>query len=105
MSDYVLVLTTVPDGDSGEKMARMLVEERLAACVNLHAPMASIYQWKGAVQRDVEQQIVIKTMRWRVPEVEARVRALHTYELPEFIVVPVEGGSESYLAWIKESVN
>lgn len=105
MTDYVLILTTVPDGSSGEMMARTLVEERLAACVNLHAPMASVYQWKGAVQRDVEHQMVIKTMRWRVPAVEARVRALHTYDLPEFLVVPVEGGSDAYLTWIGEGVN
>lgn len=104
MTDIVLILTTVPDDERAEMMARTLVEERLAACVNLHGPMVSIYQWKGAVNRDVERQLVIKTLRWRVPAVEARVRALHTYELPEFIVVPVEGGGEAYLAWIKAEV-
>ena len=104
MSDVVLILTTVPDDERAATMARTLVEERLAACVNLHGPMVSIYQWKGAVQREDERQLVIKTMRWRVPAVEARVRALHTYELPEFIVVPVESGGEAYLAWIKAEV-
>ena len=104
-TDYVLILTTVPDDPRAEAMARTLVEERLAACVNLHASMISVYQWKGSVQRDVERQVVIKTTRWRVPAVEARVRALHTYELPEFLVISVEGGSEAYLAWMKGAVS
>ena len=105
MTDFVLILTTFPDDQRAETTARTLVEERLAACVNLHGPMLSIYQWKGSVQRDVERQVVIKTMRWRVPAVEARVRALHSYELPEFLVLPIEGGGDAYLAWIKEAVD
>ena len=78
MTDFVVILTTLPDDQRAEIVARTLVEERLAACVNLHGPMLSVYQWKGSVQRDAERQVVIKTMRWRVPAVEARVRALHT---------------------------
>jgi len=103
-SDVVLILTTAPDDERAELMARTLVEERLAACVNLHAPMVSIYRWKNAVQRDAERQIVIKTMRSRVPAVEARLRRLHTYELPEFLILSVEGGSDEYLRWIEETV-
>lgn len=103
-SDFVLILTTVPDDDRAEILARTLVEERLAACVNLHAPMVSVYQWRGSVQRDAERQVVIKTMRRRVPAVEARLRALHPYEVPEFLVVSAEGGSETYLAWITETL-
>lgn len=102
MTDIVLIFTTVPDDDRAETLARALVEERLAACVNVHAPMASIFRWKGAVEREPERQIVIKTTRGRVSAVEKRVRALHRYELPEFLVVPVDGGSEAYLDWVRE---
>jgi periplasmic divalent cation tolerance protein len=99
-NDIVLVLTTCPDDDRAAALAQTLVEERLAACVNVHGPMMSVYRWKGAVEREVERQVVIKTTRQLVGAVEARVRALHSYELPEFLVVSVDGGSEAYLNWI-----
>ena len=102
MTDIVLILTTVPDDDRAETLARALVEERLAACVNVQGPMVSVYRWKGAVERALERQIVIKTTRDRVLQVEERVRALHSYELPEFLVVPLDGGSEAYLGWVRE---
>jgi periplasmic divalent cation tolerance protein len=104
MTDTVLILTTVPDDERAEILARTLVEERLAACVNLYPPMVSVYRWKGTVERDVERQIVIKTTRERIHDLEARVRALHAYELPEFIVLPIESGSDAYLGWLKDSV-
>lgn len=103
MTDVVLLLTTVPDDDGAAVLARTLVEERLAACVNLLAPMSSTYRWKGAVECDVERQVVIKTTRDRVRAVEARLRALHSYELPEFLVIPVEDGGAAYLDWVKGS--
>src|SRR6185503_13123736 len=99
-NDIVLVLTTCPDDDRAATLARALVEERLAACVNVHGPMMSVYRWKGAVEREVERQVVIKTTRQLVAAVEARVRALHSYELPEFLVVSVDGGSEAYVDWL-----
>src|SRR6476659_2406003 len=100
--DIVLILTTFPDDDRAKALARTLVEERLAACVNLHGPMASFYRWKGAVERDVERQVVIKTTRGRVTAVQSRVLELHKYELPEFLVLSVDGGSDAYLGWIRE---
>src|SRR5947209_2805749 len=100
-NDIVLILTTCPDDDRAAALARALVEERLAACVNVHGPMMSVHRWKGAVEREVERQVVIKTTRHLVTAVEARVRALHSYELPEFLVVSVDGGSEAYLNWIR----
>jgi periplasmic divalent cation tolerance protein len=103
MTDIVLVLTTVPDDDRGETIARTLVEDRLAACVNVGAPMVSFYRWRGAVERDTERQLVIKTTRTRVAAVEARLRELHSYELAEFMVLPVSEGSEAYLGWVSES--
>ena len=101
MSDIVLVLTTVPAGDRGEMIARTLVDERLAACVNVLGPMTSFYRWKGAVERDEERQVVIKTTNARVPAVRARLAELHTYELPEFVVVAVADGSAAYLDWVR----
>lgn len=103
VTDVVLVLTTVASPDLGEAMARALVEARLAACVNVLPPMTSVYRWKGAVERDTEYQLVIKTTRDRVPAIETRVRELHTYELPEFVVVPVVDGSAAYLQWVRET--
>jgi periplasmic divalent cation tolerance protein len=100
MSDVVLVLTTVPSPDLGEQIARAVVESGLAACANLLPAMTSIYRWKDQVQRDTESQLVIKTVRASVDAVHALVSELHPYDLPEFIVVPVEGGDPAYLAWV-----
>jgi periplasmic divalent cation tolerance protein len=102
MSEIVLVLTTAPDDNRAEAWARLLVEERLAACVNVLAPMVSIYRWKGVVERDAERQIVIKTTEDRVAAVRTRLAALHPYELPEFVVVTVADGSEEYVKWVAE---
>ena len=104
MTDIVIVLTTAPADDRAEQWARQLVDERLAACVNVHAPMVSVYRWKGQVERDSERQIVIKTTRDRLPALEARIKELHSYELPEFVVVAVDQGSAAYLAWVSEQV-
>lgn len=101
MSNIVLILTTVPDGEAGEAIARALVDERLAACVNLLAPMTSLYRWKGAVERDVERQLMIKTAADRIASIQTRLRELHSYELPEFLVLPVSGGSAAYVDWVQ----
>ncbi len=103
MTDIVLVLTTVSANKNAESIARALVDERLAACVNVHGPMRSVYRWKGAVEGDAERQLVIKTTRARLPALEVRLTALHDYELPEFIVVSVDGGSAAYLDWVDEA--
>ena len=103
-SEIVIVLTTAPDEDRADSWARTLVEERLAACVNVHGPMASFYRWKGAVERDDERQVVIKTTRDRVPALQSRLAELHPYEVPEFLVLSVDGGSDAYLDWVGRSV-
>jgi periplasmic divalent cation tolerance protein len=100
----VLVLTTLGESADAAAFARTLVDERLAACVNVLPPMTSVYRWQGKVEQDREQQIVIKTEAARVEALEVRVRELHPYELPEFLVLPVGGGSTAYLAWVSESV-
>jgi periplasmic divalent cation tolerance protein len=107
MSDeYVIVLTTVPaDGDLGQRLATALVAERLAACVNLLAPMESTYRWEGQVSLDRERQVIVKTTRACLEGVMARLRDLHTYDVPELIVLPFTEGGDAYLRWIKESTS
>jgi periplasmic divalent cation tolerance protein len=101
-SAVAIVLTTIGADADGATLARTLVEERLAACVNLLPPMTSVYRWQGKVEQDREQQIVIKTTADRVPALQSRLRQLHPYELPEFLVIDATG-SEAYLAWVGES--
>ena len=104
MSDVVLVLSTAPDDASAETTARTLVEEKLVACVNLLPAMTSIYRWKGALERETERQLVMKTTRARVPALEKRLKELHSYDVPEFIVVAAESVSADYLAWLTAEV-
>jgi periplasmic divalent cation tolerance protein len=101
MTDVVIVLTTIGATEDAERLARHLVDERLAACVNLLPPMVSTYRWKGQVERDSEQQMIIKTTRDRLPALETRLKELHPYELPEFVVVSVAGGNQAYLDWVR----
>jgi periplasmic divalent cation tolerance protein len=99
----VVVLTTIGRGADARTLASILVDERLAACVNVLAEMDSTYRWKGGVESERERQIVIKTTVDRLPALQARVHELHPYEVPEFLVLPITGGSEKYLSWIRES--
>jgi len=101
-SAVVVVLTTLPADSDAEAFAETLVSERVAACVSIGAPMTSLYTWKGAVERAVERQLVMKTVRAKVPVVEARLAALHPYEVPELLVLPIVEGGEAYLAWVRE---
>ena len=100
---FVLVLTTFPADADAEAFARALVEARLAACVNVLPPMRSIYTWKGATEQADERQLLIKTATHRVKELETRVKALHPYEVPEFLVISVREGNGDYLSWLAES--
>jgi periplasmic divalent cation tolerance protein len=104
-SDVAIVLTTLGAGADAAALARALVEERLAACVNVIGPVTSIYRWNGKVEQDAEQQLVIKTTAARLEALEARVRALHPYAVPEFLVLTAAGGSEAYLAWVRNSTS
>ena len=103
MNDFVLVLTTFPAHGDAEVLARTLVDERLAACVNVLPPMRSIYTWKGAIELADERQLLIKTATHRVKELETRLKELHPYDVPEFLVIPVLEGSGDYLSWLAES--
>jgi periplasmic divalent cation tolerance protein len=97
-----IVLTTLGADADAAAIACTLVDERLAACVNILPPMTSVYRWQGKVEQDREQQMVIKTASDRVADLHARLRQLHPYELPEFLVLEATG-SDAYLAWVGES--
>ena len=103
-SEFVIVLTTIGGDADGAALGRTLVDERLAAGVNVLPPMTSLYRWKGNVEQDREQQLVMKTSAARVDALQARLRELHPYEVPEFLVIPVESGSEAYLGWVRDAV-
>jgi periplasmic divalent cation tolerance protein len=96
----LLVLTNVPGRAAAERLADLLVEQRLAACVNILAPCRSVYRWKDAVQHDEEHPLLMKTTAERYPALEQALRAAHPYELPEIIAVPVERGLPAYLEWV-----
>ena len=98
--DVVALLVTAPDEETGRRIARALVEERLAACVNVLPGVRSIYRWKGAVEEASEVMLVAKTRAERAGALAARVRALHPYELPEVVALPVTDGSRAYLRWV-----
>jgi periplasmic divalent cation tolerance protein len=100
--EAALVLTTLAAEADAAALGRTLVEERLAACVNVLPIMTSVYRWKGAIEQDREQQLVIKTRPAMLGALRARLRELHPYELPEFLVLEAQG-SEAYLAWIDEN--
>jgi periplasmic divalent cation tolerance protein len=96
----LLVLTNLPDRAAAERLADLVIEKKLAACVNILAPCRSVYRWKGAVQHDDEHPMLVKTTAERYPELEKALRAAHPYELPEIIAVPVERGLAAYLDWV-----
>lgn len=96
----IAVLTNLPDSESAFNLARALVHRRLAACVNVLSPATSFYRWKGQEEEAREIPVIIKSTRERYPELEAALRELHPYELPEIIALPVEQGLESYLGWV-----
>ena len=102
-ANAVVVLTTLGESTDAAAFARVLVADRLAACVNVLPTMTSLYRWKGSIEEDREQQLVIKTTQERVPAIEARFQELHPYELPEFVVLSVEA-SAAYLGWLRDAV-
>lgn len=99
-----VVLCTCPDEAVAIRVATTVVEQGLAACVNRVAGVESIYRWEGKVEREREELLVIKTQTARYPALEACIRAVHPYDVPEVIALPIERGSRDYLSWIAESV-
>ncbi|MCA0184766.1 MAG: divalent-cation tolerance protein CutA [Proteobacteria bacterium] len=98
--DILLVLTNLPDADSAGRVARLLIERRLAACVNVLAPCTSVYRWQGALETASELPLLIKTTRAAYPALQATLREAHPYELPEIVAIPVQEGLPDYLAWV-----
>ena len=99
-SDVLVVLSTLPT-DKAEQIAETLVTEHLAACVNLVGPVRSVYRWDGAIQKDSELLAIIKTTAARYEEMSTRLRALHPYEVPEILALPVGTGYARYLDWVR----
>ena len=100
MSETRIMLSTVDGQSKAEKIARSLVSERLASCVNILPQILSIYRWKGQIETEPETLLIIKTRGDRVDEVINRVAAIHPYEVPEVISLPIEKGYKPYLDWI-----
>lgn len=97
---YQLILTTLPDVQSAQTLGEALVREGLAACVNILPPMQSIYTWRGKVETATEYLVLVKTLASRYMAIQERIQALHPYELPEIIAVPIADGLPAYLAWL-----
>lgn len=104
MTEALVVLCTCPDEAVARRLSGSLVENRLAACVNILPEIRSIYRWQGEVQEDGEAMMIIKTTRDVYPALEARLLEEHPYDVPEAIALPIEGGSRDYLDWIAKSV-
>lgn len=101
--DTLVVLVTTPTVEEGQSIARSLVTERLAACVNVVPGVRSLFFWEGQLQEETEALLVIKTCRERYAALQARILELHTYSVPEILALPVEAGSPAYLAWVRET--
>ena len=100
----VLVLTTLPADADALAFGRVLIDEHLAACVSVLGSLHSVYRWKDAVEDAREQQLLIKTEASVVEALERRLATLHPYDVPEFLVLAVSGGSEAYLKWVRQSI-
>ena len=100
-----LVLVTVPEGEVAARLGRALVEERLAACVNIVPGLRSIYRWEGEIQDDAEVLLMVKTRADRLDSLARRVQELHPYDLPCVLALPVEGGSAAYLSWVRSEAS
>jgi len=98
------VLTTLPADADAADFGRRLVEERLAACVSIVGGLQSVYRWKGVIEDSREQQLVIKTEASVLETLKRRIGALHPYDVPELLVLPVSDGGEAYLAWVRQSI-
>jgi periplasmic divalent cation tolerance protein len=102
MSDPMVVLVTCGSEEEAKKIANSLIEERLAACVNIISPVRSIYRWEGKIWDEKEWMLIIKTRKKRFEDLEKKVKSLHSYSVPEIIVLPIVKGSASYLKWLEE---
>ncbi len=100
---FSIIITSVPDSELAEKIARLLVEKKLAACVNILSEATSVYCWKEAITSDKEYILMIKTLAANYYQIEEIIRANHSYELPEIISFKIDCGEKNYLSWLKEN--
>lgn len=105
MNEILLVITNLPDTQSAAKLAKQLIEARVAACVNQLAPCTSTYRWQGNIETSTEVPLLIKTTQAAYPRLEQLIRAAHPYELPEIIAVPVSAGLPAYLDWVSQETS
>ena len=104
MSGALIVFSTCPNRDEARKIASAIVEERLAACVQLLGPIESVYRWQGSVEQSEEILLLFKTTESQFPALEKRVTELHSYDTPEILAVPAVSAAEKYLVWLREMV-
>ncbi len=104
MTDYIEVVTTIDKRSGAEELARALVEERLAACVQVRGPIQSTYRWKGQIETAEEWQCVAKSRADLFDRVDRAIRRLHPYEVPEILALPIAAASQSYLSWMAEEL-
>ena len=104
MAKARLVLVTAPNEKEAKTIARKVVEKKLAACVNIVSRLSSVYRWEGDVQEDAEVLMLIKTTKKRLEKLEKLVKKLHCYDVPELVVLKIEGGSSEYMKWLQKSV-
>src|SRR5450432_3715465 len=104
MTDKIVVLSACESHAEAEKIATSVVEKRLAACVNLIPGIESIYRWRGAVERSKEFLLVIKSSRELLPDLQAELLKLHSYEIPEVLAIPIVDGAEDYLNWMEREI-
>jgi periplasmic divalent cation tolerance protein len=105
MSEFIVVLVTAGSADEGDRLARELVEERLAACVNRVKAVQSIYRWQGKIECSEEELLIVKTRRDLFERLKEKVQQLHSYAVPEIVALPILAGSESYLRWLEEELS
>jgi len=105
MQEFVVVYVTAGSPAEGDLLARTLVDERLAACVNRIATVQSVYRWEGKLEQSEEQLLIIKTQRRLFAALEKRVRELHSYSVPEVVALPIIDGSQDYLRWLGDQTN
>jgi periplasmic divalent cation tolerance protein len=103
-AEAIVVLVTAGDGDEAARLAEVLVDENLAACVQVLPKMESVYRWKGKIERQSEVLLIAKTVRAKFEELERQVKALHSYETPEIVALPITAGSAGYLEWLSASL-
>jgi periplasmic divalent cation tolerance protein len=105
MTGYIVVYVTAPAEEEAEKIARALVENKLAACANIVKNMRSIYRWQGKIEDEAEVLMIVKTRKEHFAHIREMVKQLHSYSVPEIIALPIVEGSEDYLAWMREETS